>query len=140
VVNQDRTPSRKPDIASRDDIKQLVDAFYDQALTDPVIGFFFTDVAQFDILTHLPKMYAFWSAIILGGPPYLRNAFLPPAELATKHPLAAQHFARWLRLFFATVDAHFEGPNADLAKHRAQQVATAMSAKLVAGPPCAVNQ
>lgn len=119
------------DIENTDDIKFLVDTFYDQALADPLIGFFFNDVAQIDLEEHLPKMYAFWSAMILGLPTYRRNAFLPHAELAEKHPMAAKHFARWLKLFYGTIDDNFDGPNAERAKQRAQYVATAMAGKLV---------
>tara|TARA_R110001592_G_scaffold93844_10_gene272191 strand:+ start:1396 stop:1803 length:408 start_codon:yes stop_codon:yes gene_type:complete len=120
------------DIESTDDIEHLVNTFYDQALDDPVIGFFFTDIAQIDLQAHLPKMYRFWSALILGLPTYQGNAFLPHAEIAAKSPLEAKHFARWLKLFFGTLDDHFEGPNVELAKKRAQHIATALSAKLAA--------
>ncbi len=118
------------DIESIEDIEFLVRTFYDQALVDPEIGFFFTEIAHIDLEAHLPKMYRFWSALILGLPTYRENAFLPHALLAAKHPIEARHFARWLKLFFGTIDAHFEGPKAELAKTRAQGIATAMSGKL----------
>ena len=119
------------DIETTEDVESLVDAFYAQALEDPVIGFYFTDVAGIDLDAHLPKLYRFWSAIILGLPTYRQNAFLPHAVLNEKSPFEARHFARWLKLFFATIDAHFEGPRTEQAKNRAQQIATAMASKLV---------
>ena len=124
-----------PDIETTEDVEQLVDAFYDQAIDDPLIGFFFTEVAGIDLNEHLPKMYRFWSALILGLPTYRQNAFLPHAEIAAKYPFEHRHFARWLKLFFGTIDDRFEGPNADRAKQRAQQVATALAGKL-----CACNR
>jgi len=127
------------DIESIEDIEFLVRTFYDQALTDPEIGFFFTEVAQIDLEAHLPKMYRFWSSLILGLPTYRDNAFQPHADLAAKHPLEARHFARWLKLFFGTIDAHFEGPRAELAKTRAQGIATAMSGKLAPQKSSRVN-
>jgi hemoglobin len=130
--NQFDTGTALRDIETADDIESLVDAFYAQALEDPVIGFYFTDVAGIDLDAHLPKLYRFWSAIILGLPTYRQNAFLPHAALNEKSPFEARHFARWLKLFFATIDSNFEGPKAEKAKSRAQQIATAMASKLVA--------
>ena len=118
------------DMQNTDDIEELVDAFYGRALTDPVIGFYFTEVADFNLETHLPTMYRFWSGILLGLPTYRSNAFQPHALLNEKHAFQPKHFARWLRLFFETIDELFEGPMTDLAKKRAQQIATSMSAKL----------
>ena len=118
------------DIETTEDIEFLVDTFYEQVLRDPVIGFFFTEIAQINLDTHLPKMYRFWSALVLGLPTYRDNAFLPHAALAAQHPIEAKHFARWLKLFFGTIDDHFEGPKAELAKKRGQHIATAMSGKL----------
>lgn len=123
-----------PDINSIDDIERLVDDFYALAIQDPVIGLYFTEVAQVDLRVHLPKLYRFWSALILGLPTYRQNAFLPHVLLNDLHPFEARHFARWLKLFFSTVDAHFEGPRAEMAKRRAQDIAAAMAAKLVAVP------
>ena len=125
------------DIESTDDIELLVDTFYEQVLRDPVIGFFFTEIAQINLDTHLPKMYRFWSALVLDLPTYRGNAFLPHEAMAAKHPIEARHFARWLKLFFGTIDDHFDGPKAELAKKRGQHIATAMSGKLniPMGPP-----
>lgn len=123
-----------PDIESTDDIERVVDAFYALAIEDPLIGLYFTEVARVDLSVHLPKLYRFWSALILGLPTYRQNAFLPHVLLNDLHPFEARHFGRWLKLFFSTVDERFEGPRAELAKRRAQDIAAAMAAKLVAAP------
>lgn len=120
------------DIQSASDVEQLVDAFYALALDDPVIGHYFTEIAQINLEEHLPKMYRFWSALILGAPAYQGNAFLPHALLNEKLPFEARHFDRWLALFFGVIDDRFEGPKAELAKKRARHIATALSGKLVA--------
>lgn len=44
----------KRDIASREDIDVLVIRFYGRAMSDPVIGYLFTEVAQLDLEHHLP--------------------------------------------------------------------------------------
>jgi hemoglobin len=66
----------KNDIASRADVKLLVDTFYEKVQVNPVIGYIFTDVAKVDWQHHLPKMYNFWSAIILGDQSYVGNPSL----------------------------------------------------------------
>jgi len=42
-------PAELHDINTRDDCERLVRAFYGRALTDPTIGFIFTDVAHLDL-------------------------------------------------------------------------------------------
>lgn len=118
------------DIESPEDIIELVDTFYATAIEDSEIGHFFKEVARVDLEEHLPRLYRFWCAIILGMPSYRENAFLPHILLHQQSPMEARHFQRWLDLFFGTVDSQFEGPKADLAKQRAQDIATAMAARL----------
>ncbi len=48
------------DIETRADCERLVRAFYGRALTDPIIGFIFTDVAELDLDAHVPQITAFW--------------------------------------------------------------------------------
>lgn len=50
----------KKDISTPQDVKTLVDAFYNDVKSDPVIGYIFTDVAKVDWDEHLPRMYKFW--------------------------------------------------------------------------------
>ena len=130
LPNPPAAPVLRRDIETPEDVIQLVDTFYGKVLRDPLISHFFRDVAQIDLEHHLPKMYRFWCSLILGMPSYQDNAFLPHIALHQKSPLDASHFARWLELFFATVDDFFEGPGAELAKKRASTIAGAMRSKL----------
>ncbi|HRD51385.1 MAG TPA: group III truncated hemoglobin [Flavobacteriales bacterium] len=118
------------DIESPDDVILLVDTFYRAALIDPVIGHIFVDVAKIDLESHMPRLYRFWCAILLGMPTYRENAFAPHMRLHQLHPLEPQHFERWLALFHGTIDSLFEGPTAELAKKRSRDIATAMAGKL----------
>ena len=129
-LSQDKPAMARRDIESPEDIIQLVDAFYTSAIADSVIGHFFTEVMQVNLEEHLPRLYRFWCAIILGMPSYRENAFMPHILLHQKSPLEAHHFERWLALFFATIDSRFEGPKATLAKKRAEDIANAMASKL----------
>lgn len=114
------------DIESRTDIEQLVDTFYARVRADDRLGFIFDDVARVDWSTHLPKMYAFWDAVLFGTPGFKGNPLLVHRELALREPLTADDFGRWIRLFHASVDELFTGMMANEAKQRALRIATIM--------------
>jgi hemoglobin len=118
------------DIESREDIEQLVRAFYGRAFEDPILGFIFTDVARLDLEEHLPRIAAFWETILLGARSYSGGAFAPHAALNAKVRLFPGHFERWLWLWRGTVDELFAGERAELAKAHANRVATAFVQRL----------
>jgi hemoglobin len=120
----------RPDIQDRADCERLVRAFYGRALTDPVIGFIFVDVARLDLEEHVPRIASFWETILLGAQSYGGGAFAPHAVLNTKVRLRAGHFERWLWLWRTTVDELFAGDRAELAKMHADRVARAFHARL----------
>jgi hemoglobin len=113
------------DISTREDCARLVRAFYERALVDEVIGFLFTDVAHLDLEHHLPRITCFWETVLLGARSYGGGAFRPHLQLNAQVPLRAGHFQRWLWLWNATVDEHFNGPVAEAAKQHADRVANA---------------
>jgi hemoglobin len=118
------------DIEDRADCERLVRAFYGRALTDPMIGWIFVDVARLDLEAHVPVIASFWETILLGAGSYRGGAFAPHAALHAKVPLRAGHFERWLVLWRGTVDELFAGPRAELAKAHAQRVAGAFHRRL----------
>ena len=122
------------DIETREDCERLVRAFYGRALTDPVIGWIFTEVAKLDLDAHVPVITDFWETLLLGGDRYRGGAFRPHAELHLKVGLREGHFDRWLQLWFGTVDELFEGETANLAKVHALRVASAFHTRLQALP------
>jgi hemoglobin len=124
------TTADRPDIETRADCERLVRAFYSKALTDPIIGYIFTDVAKLDLDAHVPVIASFWETILLGARSYGGGAFRPHAVIHAKSPLQRGHFERWLALWRETVDELFEGPRAELAKTHAERVAAAFHARL----------
>jgi hemoglobin len=118
------------DIEDRDDCERLVRAFYSRALTDPMIGWIFVDVAKLDVEAHVPEIASFWETILLGAQSYRGGAFRPHAALHMKVGLRAGHFDRWLALWGATVDELFAGERAELAKAHAARVAQAFHQRL----------
>jgi hemoglobin len=119
-----------PDITTREDCERLVRAFYGRALTDPIIGFIFVDVAKLDLEAHVPKIASFWETVLLGARSYGGGAFRPHAVINAQVTLVAGHFERWLWLWRMTVDELFAGERAELAKTHAQRVARAFHARL----------
>jgi len=120
----------RPDIADRADVERLVRAFYGKAMTDPIIGWLFTDVARLDLEAHIPQIAAFWETILLGAKSYAGTPFEPHARLHAKANLRAGHFGRWLALWNETVDELFAGERAELAKAHALRVAQAFHHRL----------
>jgi hemoglobin len=118
------------DIQTEADIEHLVDSFYAKVLVDPVIGYIFTEVVQISIEKHMPIMYSFWNSVLLGKTNYKGNPMIKHIELHRKNPLLKNHFDTWLALWHATVRAHFQGPNADMAIGRANSIAGLMQHKI----------
>jgi hemoglobin len=125
-------PSDVRDIEDRADCERLVRAFYGRALTDPLIGWIFVDVAKLDLEEHVPVITSFWETMLLGTRTYTGGAFAPHAALNAKVPLRSGHFERWLVLWGSTVDELFAGERAELAKAHAQRVARAFLQRLEA--------
>ncbi|GAB3232200.1 hypothetical protein GCM10027346_19280 [Hymenobacter seoulensis] len=109
-----------PDISTEADIRLLVDSFYSRVQQDELLGPIFEAVVQGHWPRHLATMYDFWSGLLLGTGRYRGRPF--PKHLAL--PVDSQHFRRWLTLFVENVDAHFSGPVADEAIHKAGNIAT----------------
>ena len=118
------------DILSRDDIKIIIDAFYEKVKLDDTIGFIFNDVADVNWEEHLPIMYDFWEATVLGTVIYTRNAMAPHFKLNEKVKLNAEHFERWLKLFTETIDNLYSGVIAEEMKLRGKNIAAVMLFKM----------
>ena len=128
------------DLESRADCERLVRAFYGRALTDPLIGWIFVDVAKLDLEAHVPRITAFWESVLLGARSYGGGAFAPHAALHARAGLQAGHFARWLELWRTSVDELFAGERAELAKAHAARVADAFQRRLGSLPGAAGEQ
>jgi hemoglobin len=115
------------DISTSADVQRLVETFYRELVTDPLIGKFF---AGLDLEHHLPRIRAFWEMILLGQPGYTTNVTEVHLKLHQRIPMERAHFDRWLELFRSTVDALFIGPNAEEAKLRALSIATVILVKV----------
>lgn len=118
------------DIVSRADIDVLIHSFYEKAMTDELIGHFFTEVVSLDLKAHLPHIADFWETTLLHNPTYKGNPIPPHQAMHKKSPLKKEHFDRWVSLFSETVQELFQGPKATMAVQRAQSIATVMQIKI----------
>ena len=111
------------DIQSREDIEQLMRAFYAQALAHPELG---PKFQAMDLEDHIPKIVDFWQSTSIGGAEYTGSPFAPHKPLG----LEEKHFALWLALFELTLRERFEGPVVDQFMQKAQHVANMFRFKL----------
>lgn len=121
----------KKDITTEADIRHLIDTFYGKVREDDVIGYIFNDIANVNWEHHLPKMYAFWEFLLLGGDTYQGNPMEVHRRLHEKERLTEAHFERWLSLFRETVDENFAGMVAEDAKSRAGLIVLTWKPKFV---------
>jgi hemoglobin len=117
----------------KEDIKRLVNAFYDRVRSDDLIAHFFSEVIQVHWDAHLPVMYAFWENVLFHRGTYTGNPMEKHLRIHSMSAVEPKHFERWLQLFFATVDELYEGEKAELIKVRAKSIADVMKARMTAG-------
>jgi hemoglobin len=120
----------KPDITTRRDLEILLQDFYTVAMPDAEIGHHFDDL---DLETHLPIIVDFWEKVLFGKPVYFNNPLAVHQRLHEKFPLLPAHFDRWVEIFSAIVDKHFEGEMAELAKVRARVIGNNLDQRLNGG-------
>ena len=116
-------PSALPDISEPEDVRRMVDTFYERVLGDEVLAQIFLVDAGIRLEEHLPRIRAYWEKLLLGRPGYRRHTMNIHRGLHGQRPLAPADFKRWLLLFQTNVDAHFCGPTAERAKQVAANIA-----------------
>ncbi len=114
----------KKDIQTRNDIKLMVDTFYDYVNQSDILGFIFNDLAQVNWGMHLPKMYSFWASMLLGEQSFSGNPMQIHIMLSFETDMSTKQFNEWLYLFNKTIDELFEGEIANEAKLRASRIAS----------------
>ncbi len=114
------------DITDLDDIKTLVNTFYQKVRENELLSPIFTGVIQDRWHEHLEKMYRFWQTVLLQDHTYFGSPFSPHAKL----PVEQKHFDTWLQLWHDTVDSFFSGEKADEAKWRGDKMAVMFLSKI----------
>jgi len=116
----------RKEIETLEDIKLLVDDFYGRIRKDELLKDIFNHKIEDRWPAHLQRMYDFWQTVLLDQKAYSGSPFLPHATL----PVEKQHFDRWIALFNATVDTHFEGEKAEKAKMQSGKMAEMFQYKI----------
>jgi hemoglobin len=116
----------KQDIQNIEDIKLLVNHFYDEVKKDEMLCDIFNSIIQDRWPEHLEKMYRFWQTVLLNEHTYYGSPFGPHANL----PVSKMHFDRWITLFNQTIDNLFSGTKAEQAKWQGNRMATIFQSKI----------
>ncbi len=103
-------------------IRTLVHAFYARVRKDALLGPIFNGAID-DWDTHLDKLCAFWSSVVLmsgryKGTPMQAHVALPD--------ITGRHFERWLMLFAETARLHCPPDAAALFIDRANRIAQSL--------------
>jgi hemoglobin len=114
------------DISNIEDIKLLVNTFYEKVQKDDLIGPIFNEKMIGRWPEHLEKMYRFWQTLLLEEHTYSGSPFPPHKHL----PVNQSHFDRWMEIFTETVDSLFIGKLAEEAKVRAANMAYMFNYKI----------
>ena len=114
------------ELENMEDIKVMVDAFYDKVNLDEMLSPIFNDHVKINWDKHLPIMYNFWNTILFSEGDYKGSPFKKHEAL----PVMKDHFDRWLLLFSTTVDELFTGHMAEEAKKRANVIGITFWSKI----------
>ncbi|WP_254560186.1 group III truncated hemoglobin [Dyadobacter diqingensis] len=114
------------EILDLEDVKLLVDSFYDKVREDDKLAPVFEERIQGNWRPHLQKMYKFWQTVLLGEHTYFGSPFPHHAMLPVDH----SHFATWLELFNQTIEELFSGEKAEEARWRALKMAELFEHKI----------
>ncbi|WP_298473953.1 group III truncated hemoglobin [uncultured Maribacter sp.] len=115
----------KKDIENRDDVKLLVETFYEKIRAHQVLGPIFNSIIK-DWDAHLVLLTDFWETQLFLKRKYHGNPVTAHQEVDTKSngTITSEHFGLWLNTWFATIDQLFDGETAWIAKNRAQKMST----------------
>lgn len=116
----------KKDIETLDDIKLIVNTFYQCIQKNEMLGPIFEERIKGRWEQHLEKMYRFWQTILFNEHTYSGAPFPPHANM----PIDESHFVIWVQNWTKTIDDFFAGPIADEAKKRGTLMAAIFNSKL----------
>lgn len=121
----------KQDITSRKDIHFIITGFYEKLTSDEKMLPFFDEIVQSNHLEeHIETITDFWQDILLYTSNYSNNVLKKHLDFHKKKAFKKAHFTTWLMYLLETIDANFDGQNAQNMKDRAASIAMVMQVKL----------
>lgn len=112
-----------------DNIRELVDQFYDCVRTDELLGPIFLKILGDDWSAHLDRISEFWATVMLGTRNFHGNVYATHMKLMNIEP---QHFQRWLGLFEESANRMFETEPANRFLFMARRVAASLQSGFLA--------
>ena len=104
---------QKVDLKKPKDIHRVVNAFFEKVKKDALLAPYFAD-----------------KNVLLYSGGYFGNPMARHKEMHELHAFTEAHFEQWLQLFTESVDRLYAGPNAEMMKERARNIATVMQVKI----------
>ena len=104
-------------------IVRLVDDFYAHVREDAVLSPVFEDKLASRWYEHMPRMYAFWTKVLLGTGEFQGNVFGKHMVLSG---IEKEHFAHWLALFKKTAIEVFGNEDAKEPVQAAERIAASL--------------
>ena len=104
-------------------VVQLVDTFYARVREDAVLGPVFEARLAGHWQEHMPRMYAFWTKVLLDTGEFQGNVFGKHMALSG---IGKEHFVRWLTLFKMTAIEVFGVDDAGEAVLVANRIASSL--------------
>jgi len=101
-------------------------------MQDHLIGYIFTDIAQLNLLEHLPRIVDFWESVLFGVAKYQGNPVLKHVHLHQLSALRKEHFERWLAIWNETIRSRYSGEKVTEAVNKARMMADLMLYKIAA--------
>ena len=123
--------AQRHDLVDRADIDVLVRSFYRYAAMDELLGPIFAS-AGVDWPSHIETLTDFWAWQLLGERGYDANPLRAHEPVHARTPFRQEHYDRWIELFHSTIDEHFVGTTADVAKTRGAKMISALQ-RLLSG-------
>lgn len=126
------------ELTEREDVQVLVSTFYAQVRKDTILGpVFNTLIREEDWPVHLNRMIDFWECNLFFRPTFKGNPMQAHRKVDAdyNYQTDGHHYERWVELWYQTVDGHFVGQKAELAKTRAMNMGKLLLAKVMAEKP-----
>jgi len=121
----------KQDISSRRDIYLIITAFYKKLLADENMQPFFEAIQEEGHLeAHINTITDFWHDILFDTSIYDKNVMQKHLNFNKKRSFKKEHFTSWLSFLKTSIDALFEGQNAQNMSDRAVSIAMVMQVKM----------
>jgi len=115
----------KKELTTREDIYVLVSSFYEKVRSNDLLGPFFNGKIK-DWDEHLERLTRFWESTLFLKTKYYGNPLEVHVNVDNNegHTITELHFGTWINLWIETIDEHFIGEYAEMAKHKARKMAT----------------